>query len=158
MDSTISNAAGASVRAEILALVPQQKPFRFIDEILELTPDGVRGTYRFREDESFYAGHFPGNPVTPGVILTECMAQIGLVPLALYLARLESGDAGGEHVTLFTEAEVEFSALVRPGDLVTVESKRQYFRRGKLKCDVELHLSNGDLAAAGVLAGIGVPK
>lgn len=155
-DSMISNLANAGLRAEILALVPQQSPFRFIDELLELGPEGALGTYRFRDDESFYAGHFPGNAVTPGVILTECMAQIGLVTLALYLARLDGRD--DEQVTLFTEAETEFSALVLPGDRVTVRSERIYFRRGKLKCRVEMHLDNGDLAAAGVLAGIGVPK
>ena len=53
---------------EVLAMVPQQEPFRFIDEIVELDDDHIVATYTFREDQDFYRGHFPGNPVTPGVI------------------------------------------------------------------------------------------
>ncbi|MDQ3230519.1 MAG: hypothetical protein M3Q07_01770, partial [Pseudobdellovibrionaceae bacterium] len=64
--------------SRILALVPQQKPFRFVDRIIEVDEQRIVGQYQFREDEWFYRGHFPGNPVTPGVILVECMAQIGL--------------------------------------------------------------------------------
>ena len=60
---------------EVLARVPQQPPFRFIDEILELDAEHILAGYRFREDAGFYRGHFPGNPITPGVILLETMAQ-----------------------------------------------------------------------------------
>ena len=63
----------------ILDSIPQQEPFRFIDEILELSEDHILAAYRFREDADFYRGHFPGNPVTPGVILIETMAQSGVV-------------------------------------------------------------------------------
>ena len=69
----------------ILNNVPQQYPFRFIDEILELDDEHIVGAYRFREDEYFYQGHFPGQPITPGVILIETMAQTGVVAFGLYL-------------------------------------------------------------------------
>ena len=150
--------APGEVRAELLELIPQQKPFRFVDELHTVTANGARGSYRFRNDESFYAGHFPGNPVTPGVILVETMAQIGLVPLALYLARLQNQGQAGERVTLFTEADVEYSAMVLPGQQVTVESAKIYFRRGKLKCDVAMVLDDGQVAVRGALAGIGVTQ
>ena len=75
--------------AEILARVPQQEPFRFIDEITELDDEHIVARYRFREDADFYRGHFPGNPITPGVILVETMAQAGVVALGLYLCALE---------------------------------------------------------------------
>ena len=55
---------------QILALLPQQRPFRYVDEILEVDEQRIVGRYTFREDEWFYAGHFPGRPVTPGVIWT----------------------------------------------------------------------------------------
>ncbi len=68
--------ADAGIIREILALVPQQEPFRFIDEIVSIDEEKIVGAYRFREDAFFYRGHFPGNPITPGVILIETMAQI----------------------------------------------------------------------------------
>ena len=77
--------ADASIKQEVLALVPQQEPFRFIDEIISLDDEQIVGAYRFREDEYFYRGHFPGNPITPGVILIETMAQIGVVAFGMYL-------------------------------------------------------------------------
>ncbi|MDZ7846076.1 MAG: hypothetical protein U5L96_04560 [Owenweeksia sp.] len=56
-----------------------------MDDIDAVDENGISGHYRFKEDEFFYAGHFVGNPVTPGVILIECMAQIGLVSLGFFL-------------------------------------------------------------------------
>ena len=70
---------------EVLAAIPHQEPFRFIDEILELDEDHIVSRYRFRPESDFYRGHFPGNPVTPGVILIESMAQAGIVALGIYL-------------------------------------------------------------------------
>ena len=78
-------AADACVIKEILALVPQREPFRFIDEIISLDEEQIIGAYRFREDEFFYRGHFPGHPITPGVILIETMAQIGATAFGIYL-------------------------------------------------------------------------
>ncbi len=54
---------------ELLELLPQQEPFRFVDEILAVDEDSISARYTFRPDADFYRGHFPGNPVTPGVIL-----------------------------------------------------------------------------------------
>jgi 3-hydroxymyristoyl/3-hydroxydecanoyl-(acyl carrier protein) dehydratase len=76
--------ADAVLRSRILEMVPQRPPFRFIEEILELDEEHIVGVYRFRSDEYFYAGHFPGLPVTPGVILIETMAQTGVVAFGLY--------------------------------------------------------------------------
>ena len=77
-------------KAEVLALVPQQEPFRFIDEIVELDDEHIVARYTFRPDADFYRGHFPGNPITPGVILTETMAQAGVVAFGIYLYALET--------------------------------------------------------------------
>lgn len=146
--------ASNETRSEILSQVPQQKPFRFIDSIEELSADHVVGTYTFQNDEYFYSGHFPGNPVTPGVVLTEAMAQIGLVPLALYLMKLDNKKE--IKTTLFTDAQVEFSALVPPGAKITVRSEKIFWRRGKLQARVEAKLPDGKVAASGVLSGLGV--
>src|SRR6187399_1349159 len=70
---------------EIIEKLPYTKPFLFVDEILNVNENGVEGTYYFNENLDFYKGHFIENPLTPGVILTEVMAQIGLVCLGIYL-------------------------------------------------------------------------
>ena len=153
--------ADRSMRERVLALVPQRRPFRFIDEILELDEEHVVGVYRFRSDESFYAGHFPGLPVTPGVILIETMAQTGVVAFGLYLNLLRGkGERSIEDlVTLFTLAEqVEFGGVVCPGDLVRVAGQKVYFRGNQLKVDCVMTRANGDEVCSGTLAGKGVPR
>ena len=82
-------AADSLTPNQVLELVPQREPFRFIDEILELDTEHIVARYTFRADADFYRGHFPGNPLTPGVLLVETMAQAGVVALGLFLASEE---------------------------------------------------------------------
>lgn len=146
-------------KEEILKLVPQRPPFRFIDEIIELSDEGIVSSYTFKPDETFYAGHFPGNPITPGVILLETMAQTGVVAYGIYLVSKEMTRTEIEKIlTVFTEAEVEFSGLVRPGDRVIIRAKQKYFRRLKLKVEAEITLENGDVVCSGSIAGMGVKQ
>ena len=70
---------------KIVEIFPIASPYRFIDAIDAVSGLGIQGHYTFREDEYFYKGHFPGMPVTPGAILAECMAQIGLLAFGMYL-------------------------------------------------------------------------
>ncbi len=144
---------------ELLALIPQQEPFRFVDEILAVDDDHLEAAYRFRSDADFYRGHFPGNPMTPGVLLIEAMAQAGVVALGLYLlAREGSANESDKLITVFTDANVEFSGIVKPGDRVLIEAKKVFYRRRKLRSAVEMHLEDGTLVCSGVLSGMGVPK
>ncbi|HPM72243.1 MAG TPA: 3-hydroxyacyl-ACP dehydratase FabZ family protein [Spirochaetales bacterium] len=133
---------------EIEAILPHRAPFLFVDEA-ETLPDGsIRAERRFRPEEPFFAGHFPGYPVVPGVLLVETLAQAGGV--GAILASRERGDlsrergdlsrergdlsrergaaapeAGGEaRDTLFflaTVGNVKFRRQVRPGDLFEME-------------------------------------
>lgn len=140
-------------------MVPQQRPFRFIDEITELDDEHIVSIYTFRPDESFYEGHFPGNPITPGVILLETLAQTSVVAFGIYLAsKVMPKEDILQLLTLFTEADVEFSGMVRPGDLVTVRAKKLYFRRFKIKVEAELLLADGSVACSGSIAGMGVKQ
>lgn len=109
-----------------------------------------------RPDAFFYEDHFPGNPVTPGVIVTEIMAQIGLVVLGIHLLMQEKETEQTNDVILplFTSSEVEFYKVVLPGEKVTVVSEKIYFRFGKLKCAVRMLNSNQEPIAKGTFAGI----
>jgi 3-hydroxyacyl-[acyl-carrier-protein] dehydratase len=144
----------------VLEAVPQQAPFRFIDDILELDESHIVGSYRFREDEYFYRGHFPGRPVTPGVILVETMAQTGVVAFGIYLSMVQrnmSSEQMGKLVTLFTLADnVEFTGIVEPGQRMIVRGEKIYFRNDAIKIKVSMERENGDIVCSAVLAGMGV--
>jgi 3-hydroxyacyl-[acyl-carrier-protein] dehydratase len=108
--------------SEILATIPHRPPFLFIDEINEVRADGAVCTRTFRADESFYAGHYPGNPITPGVLLCESVFQTG----AIYLARkmqAEGGLVAGKTPVLCRIEEAKFKGIVKPGDKVVIEVK-----------------------------------
>jgi 3-hydroxyacyl-[acyl-carrier-protein] dehydratase len=140
----------------VLARLPQQAPFRFVDEILEIDDEHVVAAYTWRADAEFYRGHFPDNPVTPGVLLVESMAQAAVVALGLYLLDRESPDEAHKLVTLFTDVNVEFSGVVRPGQRVLIRGRKLFFRRRKLRSEVEMCLEDGALVCSGTLSGMGV--
>lgn len=150
----VTGSANEVEKKRVLESIPQQPPFRFIDEIGELSENGIIASYRFREDEFYYAGHFPGDPVTPGVILIEAMAQTGLVALGIYLLQKENSTSRLR--TLFTECNIEFFSVVFPGTHVTVKAKRLFWRRNKLRSQVEMKLDDGTIVASGTVSGIGV--
>jgi len=142
---------------QVLALVPQQPPFRFIDELIKVNDQGAVGRYTFKVDESFYAGHFPDEPITPGVILLESMCQTGVVALGIYLLAKELPiDQLKQYKTLFTEAQAEFIGIVRPTDTVDITAQKVFWRRRKLRSRVEMSLHGGKVVASAVVAGIGV--
>lgn len=142
---------------QLLALLPQQSPFRYVDRILEVDENHIVGEYTFKPGEFFYPGHFPGKPVTPGVILLECMCQIGVVLQGIYLVGRELPPEEHDNwLTLFTDAQVEFARSVLPGDTVTVKGTLEFWRRKKLRAKVEMYLKDGTLAASCTASGLGV--
>jgi len=144
---------------EILSMIPHRAPFRFIDEILAIDDQQIVAGYRFRTDHGFYEGHFPGRPVTPGVILVEAMAQAALVAHGVYLLAKEVPREEIERtLSVFTDAEIEFAAKVSPGARVLTTGRKLSYRRRRLRSEARMHLEDGTLVCSGRLAGMGVPR
>jgi len=138
--------------AFILDKLPYEAPFLFVDGLDRVDEMGAEGSYIFKEDLDFYKGHFKDFPITPGVVLTECCAQIGLVCLGIFLMR-EDKELQNLKIGL-SSSQMEFYKPVFPGERVRVTSKKIYFRFSKLKCEVRMYNANGDLVCKGVLAGM----
>ncbi|QED36941.1 hydroxymyristoyl-ACP dehydratase [Antarcticibacterium arcticum] len=138
---------------EIISHLPYSFPFLFVDEITRIDEKGVEGNYLFRPDAFFYRGHFKDAPVTPGVILTECMAQIGVVCLGIYLLETERSQEKNIQIAM-SSSEVDFFQPVLPGEMVKVVSQKEYFRFNKLKCITEMYNSKGKLVCRGKIAGM----
>ena len=137
--------------SEILAKLPYSPPFLFVDDLVSVDENGVTGSFTFKEDLDFYKGHFRNNPVTPGVILTECMAQIGLVCLGIFLV---GKDLNENSQIGLTSTEIEYLKPVFPGEKVTVISEKIYFRFNKLKCKVKMLNEKSEIVCEGTIAGI----
>ena len=132
-------------RPEIEAILPHREPFLLIDEVLELEPgERVVARKTVREDEWYLAGHFPGRPVMPGVLIVEGMAQTGAV------AVLSQEENRGRLALFAGIDDVRFKRVVRPGDVLTLECRVETVRgpigRGKVKATVD-----GQLAVRGTL-------
>lgn len=137
----------------IIDLLPYQTPFLFVDELTLVSKNGTEGYYTFKEDEYFYRGHFKDSPITPGVILTEVMAQIGVVCLGLYLFKDQVSEIEKLQIA-FTSNQVDFFLPVRPKERVKVVSEKIYFRFNKLKCKVQLFNDKKELVCRGAISGM----
>jgi len=135
---------------KIVANLPYGDGFKYVHKLLELSDDAVIGVYRFRESEPFYKHHFKDNPVTPGVILIECMAQIGLACLGSYLTR----EQPQKPAFVFTENHILFTGMVKPETTVIVSAIKEYYRFGKLKVKVKMVDENEQKIAEGWMSGM----
>jgi 3-hydroxyacyl-[acyl-carrier-protein] dehydratase len=142
---------------QIIKNLPYQKPFLFVDELTEISESGISGNYTFKESAFFYEGHFKENPITPGVILTETMAQIGVVCLGIFLLKDKISTTIKPQIAL-TSNVVDFYLPVLPNEKVTVISEKEYFRFNKLKCRVKMINSKNELVCRGTISGMIIVK
>ena len=130
-------------RAEIETILPHRAPFLLLDEVLELEP-GARVVARKTVGEAECAGHFPGNPIMPGVLMVEALAQTGAV------AVLSQEENRGRLALFAGIDDVRFKRIVRPGDELTLtcelETVRGPIGRGRARATV-----GDELAVRGVL-------
>ena len=139
---------------KIISLLPYTAPFLFVDHLEQVNEEGIIGTYTYPIDSYFYQGHFINNPITPGVILTETMAQIGLVCLGLFLMREKIKEETKLPVMVMASNKTNYFLPVFPNEKVKVISKKEYFRFGKLKCQVEMRNDKNELVCKGTIAGM----
>ena len=137
----------------IIQLLPYQAPFLFVEELTYISENRSEGYYTFKNDEYFYQGHFKDKPITPGVILTEVMAQIGVVCLGIYLLKNDFSKIKKPQIAL-TSNQVDFFLPVKPKERVKVVSEKIYFRFNKLKCKVQLFNSKNELVCKGMISGM----
>ena len=139
-------------RKGIEALIPHRDPFLLIDRIVELDP-GVRcvAEHDFTGEEWYLKGHFPGEPIVPGVMLTESMAQAATVG-AMALPDYRDG------IGLFAGIEeMRFKRIVRPGDTGRFTAVFEKMRRGYARVHVTAHVGD-ELAAEGTILAMFQPS
>ena len=129
---------------EIMKHLPHRYPFLLVDRILELEENRVVGLKNVTINEPFFQGHFPGEPVMPGVLVLESMGQVAGMMIAS-----RPGTEGDQLLILTSMEDVKFRRPVRPGDQLVTEAEMLKLRgrMGKVKAVARV---DGELAAEGV--------
>lgn len=141
----------SSPLVQALSALPHGPSFRFIDELVEVQ-SGVSAIARWtlKGDEAFLEGHFPGNPMLPGVIMIEALAQLGGI-----LAQSDRGDHPLKNVRLTAVRQFKILGSIPPGQTLTIQVKRDAVMPGLVQISGEITTSEGTKLATGsvVLSG-----
>lgn len=132
-------------KEEIEKIIPQREPFLMIDEVEEYTPGVGATVYKHvREDEWYFKGHFPGNPIMPGVLITESLAQTGAVAI------LGKEENKGKNALFGGIDKMKFKKMVVPGDTLKLEVKI-IKQKGPIGVGEAIATVDGKVAAKGKL-------
>lgn len=137
-------------KKDIENIIPHRDPFLLIDEILEIEPGKrIKGVKHVSEEEYYFKGHFPGNPIMPGVLQVETIAQAGAVAVLIL------PENKGKLVLFAGIDKARFKKMVKPGDELIIEVEIESFRRnigkgkgkatvdGKLACAADIMFALG---------------
>ena len=132
-------------KKEIKSIIPQRDPFLMIDEVEEYVPGESAIAYKHvKEEEWYFKGHFPGNPIMPGVLITESLAQTGAIAI------LSMEENKGKNALFGGIDKMKFKKMVVPGDTLKLEVKI-IKRKGPIGVGEALATVDGKVAAKGEL-------
>lgn len=132
-------------RQDIEKIIPQREPFLMIDEVENYVPGESATAYKYvNEEEWYFKGHFPGNPIMPGVLITESLAQTGAVAI------LGMEENKGKNVLFGGIDKMKFKKIVIPGDKLKLEV-RIIKRKGPIGVGEAIATVNEKLVAKGEL-------
>lgn len=153
LDKSKKTKEGTSIQIgydEILKTIPHRHPFLFVDKVLEIVPgQRIVAQKNVSFNDNFFEGHFPGNPVMPGVLQIEAMAQAATI-MGLF------GKSEAERKVLFLGIDnARFRGIVRPGDTLRLEVKMNKFRRGTGMFEGKAYVGDKLVCEAEMLAMLG---
>lgn len=117
---------------DVLKAIPHRPPFLFVDKIVELTETTIKTTKEISLEEPFFKGHYPGNPIMPGVLICESIFQTGAILLSNIISDISEGTP-----VLTRISNAKFKNIVRPSATLEIEAEvvervsNAFFLKGK---------------------------
>ena len=137
-------------RKDIESIIPHRDPFLLIDKIIEVEPGRrIKAVKYVRQEEYYFKGHFPSNPIMPGVLIVETIAQAGAVSVLML------PENKGKLVLFAGIDKARFRRIVKPGDELTVEVEMESFRRNIGKASGRAMVGNDIACTADIMFALG---
>lgn len=141
-------------REEIESYIPHRDPFLFVDRVLEMEKGSrILAERSFEPQQEFFKGHFPGNPIVPGVIIVEALAQAGgILIYASFTEELEEQGLTGAYLAGLEK--VRFRQVVKPGDLIKLDVRIVRRRSRLIRFKAEAFVDDSKAAEAEILVSL----